>query len=87
MFKFAQQADESVRCLLRGCKMAAVITAGGGDEDGADLVQETFRRFAHFSEGHWLGALIASNVNSPESIRADADLLDRARAFGQRLLQ
>ena len=65
--------------------MAAVITAGGGDDDGADLVTETCRRMAEFAQARWLGAFVAARVESPDSIRADAELVDRARAFGRQL--
>ena len=82
-FKFTGGAD--VRCLLQGRKMAAVITAGGGENDGADLVRETCRRLAQFAKCTWLGALVAANVENPDTIRADADLVERARAFGRQL--
>ncbi len=83
MFKFQDGGD--VNCLLAGRKMAAVITAGGGGDDGADLVTETCRRIAEYSKVHWLGALTAANVESPETIRADKDLVERADAFGKQL--
>jgi multimeric flavodoxin WrbA len=83
VFKFDEAGD--YRCLLEGRKMAAVITAGGGDDDGADLVTETCRRMTGFTRCDWLGALVASQVTDPEAIRADADLVERARAFGRTL--
>jgi len=83
MFKFKD--DGQFDSLVEGRKVAAVITAGGGEGDGADLVKETCRRLAEFSKGKWLGALVAANVANPEAIRADADLRERAREFGRRL--
>lgn len=80
MFKYKK--DGQVDSLMRGRKMAAVITAGGGKDDGADLVEETCRRLTAFSQCEWLGALVAANVESPESIRKDTDLMERARQFG-----
>ena len=74
-----------VKSLLSGKRMAAVITAGGGPEDGADLVIETFRRTAKWSGCEWLGALVAEKSQSPDGIRADAALVERARAFGRKL--
>jgi multimeric flavodoxin WrbA len=85
MFKFNDTDYEDFRCLLQGRKMAAVITAGGGENDGADLVMESCRRLADLSQANWLGALVAANVASPEAIRADTDLVERARQFGRRL--
>lgn len=84
MFKYRK--DGTVDSLVRGRKVAAVITAGGGEDDGADLVQETCRRLAMFSQCDWLGALVAANVTKPEAIRADADLVERARQFGRKLV-
>jgi multimeric flavodoxin WrbA len=84
LFKFSNGID-SVRCLLAGHKMAAVITAGGGEDDGATSVEETCRRMAEFSQTEWRGAFIAANAESPEAIHADADLLERAKAFGRKL--
>lgn len=84
MFKFTDLGN--VTSLLAGRRMAVVITAGGGDDDGADLVTETCRRMAQFGQAQWLGALVASHVESPDAIRADAELAERARAFGQQLV-
>jgi multimeric flavodoxin WrbA len=83
MFKFTDLGN--VTSLLKGRKMAAVITAGGGEDDGADLVTETCRRMADFMQVDWLGALVAGTVESPEAIRADAGLIERAGAFGRKL--
>lgn len=83
MFKFEESGD--YKCLIEGRKMAAVITAGGGEDDGADLVKETCRRMAEFSKTEWLGAFVAGQVKDPDAIRADADLVERARAFGREL--
>jgi multimeric flavodoxin WrbA len=76
---------DGIRSLLRGRKMAALITAAGGEEGGADLVTETLRRMSRFSECEWRGAFVADSVTSPEEIRADAALVERARAFGREL--
>ncbi len=83
MFKFG---DEEARCLLEGRGLAGVITAGGGEDDGADGVTESFRRLAQFSKCHWLGTFIAANATTPEELRADQDLLHQAREFGQSLV-
>ncbi len=82
-FKFTGGKD--VRCLLQGRKMAAVITAGGGANDGADSVTDTCRRFAQFASCSWLGALVAPNVDTPATIRSDAALVEQARSFGRKL--
>ncbi len=81
LFKF--ESESEVRCLIEGRKMAAVISAGGDENDGADLVTESIHRLAKFSKTEWLGAFVAANVRDVESIRTDAALIERARAFGK----
>jgi len=83
---FKIDGPDGYRTLLEGRKMAAVITAGGGENDGADLVQEVCRRLAEFSRTDWLGAFVATKVKDPASIRADEALCQRAREFGRQLL-
>ena len=83
MFKFGE--DGTVRCLLEGMDMAGVITAGGGENDGADLTREVLQRMARFSSARWAGALVAPNLQGPESVTEDSDLMARARAFGAQL--
>lgn len=82
---FKQRKDGEITSLIEGRKIAAVITAGGGPNDGADLVQETYRRLAGFGKCNWLGALVAANVKSVTAIRADQDLTARAQQFGRQL--
>lgn len=83
-FKFGRSGE--IRSLLQDRKMAAVITAGGGECDGADLVSETFKRLADFSSTRWLGALVAANLGDPEATQADDSLTARATEFGRHLL-
>ncbi|MHC4695921.1 MAG: flavodoxin family protein [Planctomycetota bacterium] len=84
LFKYKE--DGTVNSLMKGRKMAAVITAGGDENDGADLVSETCRRLCAFSQCDWVGALIAAEVKNPDTIRADTKLVDRARRFGTQLV-
>jgi multimeric flavodoxin WrbA len=83
MFKF--QEDGEIRSLVEGRRMAAVVTAGGTESDGADLVQEICRRLVEFSRCKWEGTFVAAEVKDVESIRKDAALAKRARAFGKKL--
>ena len=83
MFKYRK--DGQIDSLMQGRKMAAIITAGGGEDDGADLVKETCRRLAAFSKCDWLGAVVAANVTDPETIRANTNLIELARRFGRQL--
>jgi len=83
MFKFG---EDELRSLLAGRGLAGVITAGGGENDGADLVTETFRRLANFSQSRWLGTFVAGNATAPDAILADQKLCERARQFGRSLV-
>ena len=83
MLKF--QEDE-IRSLLEGHRMAMVITAGGGEDEGADLVAETCRRMAEYTKCTWSGSFVAGYAKDPEGIRADQALGDRARTFGRQLI-
>jgi len=82
---FKMRKDGEIRSLLTGRGHAAVISSGGTANDGADLVTETCRRLADFSGGRWLGAFIADQVQNPNAIRADEELVERARRFGWQL--
>jgi multimeric flavodoxin WrbA len=83
MFKFG---GEELHSLLEGRALAGVITCGGSENDGADLVTETFKRLASFSGGQWLGSFIAANVTDADAIRADKALGRRAQDFGRSLV-
>ena len=83
MFKFGEGGK--VKSLLKGRRLAGVITAGGGEKDGADLVTETFRRMAKFSQAKWAGTFFAGMAASPEALLLDKALVKRATAFGKKL--
>ncbi len=83
LWKFKEPGQ--VKCLIAGHKMAAVITAGGPQADGADLVQETIKRLANFAQTDWLGALIATNVQKHDDILKSDELIQQAKDFGRKL--
>ena len=78
--------EEEVFSLLEGRRMAVVITAGGGEDDGADLVAETCRRMAEYTKCTWSGSLVAGFAKDPEGLRADQALAEGARSFGRQLI-
>lgn len=82
---FKVQDDGEIHSLVEGRRMAAVVTAGGTERDGADLVQEICRRLVEFSRCKWEGTFVAAEVKGVEFIRKDAALAERARAFGKKL--
>lgn len=83
LFKFDSPSE--IRSLIAGRKMAAVITAGGPENDGADLVTETCRRLCTFCQDEWLGALVATNIRTVDDVRNNADLVEQAKEFGRKL--
>ncbi|MFH1738737.1 MAG: hypothetical protein ABIH23_06995 [bacterium] len=72
--------------LIKGKPMATVLTAGGDEFDGADLAVETLRRLGQFVGGDYRGHFVAARLTTPEKVRADTDLLERALAFGEKLI-
>ena len=80
MFKFG---DGDYRSLLEGRRLAVVITEGNS---GSDLITESFRRMAELARCQWLGSLVATGVGAPDDIRGNAETVERARAFGRRLV-
>lgn len=80
------EAPEGPLVLVKRKAMATVLTAGGTEFDGADLAVATLRRLADFVGGDYRGQFIAARMTTPDNLRQDTALLDRARAFGKRLV-
>ena len=83
MLKFLP--DGKVRSLLKGGRVAVVITAGGGENDGADIVTDIYHRMADYTGCEWLGAFVAASQTTPDAVRSDSDLTKRAQEFGRKL--
>ena len=83
MFKFGDNGN--IKSLLEGRRMAALITAGGSENDGADLVEQIFQRICSFADCHWAGTLIAPNLTTPDVVRGNQELSKRAITFGKEL--
>ncbi|HOX39429.1 MAG TPA: flavodoxin family protein [Candidatus Brocadiia bacterium] len=81
-FKFNQ---EPYVCLMAGKKMALVITAGGGLDDGPKACEAQYLAFGEFAGVENAGVLLVPNAKGPEETNKDADLKQRAAKFGQRL--
>jgi len=41
---------------------------------------------AELARCQWLGSLVATRVSAPDDIRGNAETVERARAFGRRLV-
>jgi len=83
MLKFLPNGK--VKSLLKGGRVAALITAGGGENDGADIVTDIFKRMANYTGSDWLGAFVAASQTTPDAARSDSDLAKRAQEFGRQL--
>jgi multimeric flavodoxin WrbA len=58
LFCLGKYESEPILSLVNGKKCALVLTAGGDEFDGADLVVEGFSRMAEFSQMRNLGHLV-----------------------------
>lgn len=67
--------------LLEGRKMAAVITTGREDGEGARLVTETSQHVAESSKAQWVGALVAKEATADPK-----QVAQQAKEFGRRLV-
>lgn len=66
--------------------MATVLTAGGDEFDGAQLAVETVRCLARFTKADYRGHFVCTLLTTPDKVRQDTALLERARAFGKHLV-
>lgn len=71
--------------LLKGCKWAAIITAGGDHFDGADLAVEMFRRLAKFGRVNYLGQFVVPNCPEPGVLKRRLQIAEEAKQFGRKL--
>lgn len=82
-FKFGTSPP---KCLLAGKGLALVVTAGGGPNDGANLVEAMYDALVQFGQAADRGRFLGSFMKDPAQTRADGDLLERARQFGASLV-
>ena len=68
LFKFAE--DGSYTSLLENKKSALIVTAGGDEFDGADLLVQTYERIARFSRMENLGHLVVADFTRPQILDA-----------------
>ena len=81
-FKFGEDPYVS---LLEGKSAALVVTAGGGEDDGADCCEEMYRELFKFARAKDRGVFIAPNLSVPAATRTDTKLMKKAEAFGARI--
>ncbi|MEO0073572.1 MAG: flavodoxin family protein [candidate division WOR-3 bacterium] len=73
--------------LLKGSKLAVVLTAGGDHFDGADLAVAMFERLAKFGGIELVGRYVVADCPSGRSLRNNRLIEKQSREFGRRLLQ
>lgn len=73
--------------LLKGAKLAVVLTAGGDHFDGADLAVAMFERFAMFGGLELVGRYVVANCPEGRALRSNRVIEREAREFGRRLEQ
>jgi len=82
-FKFTK---DPFTCLLKGKRMALIVTAGGTREDGADQCKEMYRSLMRFAGAKDVGVFIAPQLTEPAATKKDRRLLKRAADFAKRLI-
>ncbi len=82
-FKFEE--PELPRILIKDKGIATVLTAGGDEFDGADLAVEVIQRLARCMSADYRGHFVAAKLTTPDDVRKDEALLERAYQFGKRL--
>lgn len=71
--------------LLRGAKMAVILSAGGDPFDGADLAVAMFERLAKFGGMELVGRYVVANCPDGRSLRNSRLIEKGAREFGRSL--
>lgn len=66
-------------------KLALIATAGGGIRPGLQLIDDTFRTIASFTEAGFSSLLVPNASMYSDSMKQDRNLAERARAFGRAL--
>ena len=70
---------------LKGTTLGLIATAGGPPEAGLSLLEETIKLAAVTLRLKFDSLLLPSAPHDPEAMEQDAELKERAAAFGRRL--
>lgn len=71
--------------LLKHKRLALVLTGGGDEFDGADLVVHACRNLARFADLDYLGQLVVAPCPDRPRLGRDARIREQARRFGREL--
>ncbi|HEY9161371.1 MAG TPA: NAD(P)H-dependent oxidoreductase [Desulfomonilia bacterium] len=85
LFCLGKYDKEPIASLVKGKKCALVLTAGGDEFDGADLVVQSFARMAEFSQMNNLGHLVIGEYTAHEMLDRK-ETAHKIEAFAEKLL-
>jgi multimeric flavodoxin WrbA len=71
--------------MLKGKRLALILTAGGDHYDGADLVVRAYRNLARFGDMRYLGQHVVAPCPDRPALNRRAALHEEARRFGKEL--
>jgi len=85
LFCLGKYEKEPIVSLVKGKKCALVLTAGGDEFDGADLVVQSYARMADFSQMQNLGHLVIGEYTGHD-ILGRKETAAKIAAFADKLL-
>ena len=83
--KFDPETGEPVLA-AQGGTVGLIATAGGEENDGLDLTDQTFRTVAQFGHSRYESLLVPKSPNDPQELAANTELKEKALAFGKLLV-
>jgi multimeric flavodoxin WrbA len=84
LWKF--QADKAECAIRPGAVIGLIATAGGGSQDGIQVVEQTFKILSGFTKLQLRAMLVPNAPHDPKDLAQNATLRRKAGAFGRRLL-
>lgn len=70
---------------LKGKKLVAIVTAGGGLDSGLSVVDDTYRTMAGFLEMEYDSILVPFTPPVPAELERNEELKEQARELGRRM--
>ena len=83
--KFDPETHEP-RLAVQGGTVGLIATAGGEENDGLGLTDQTFRTMAQFSHSKYVSLLVPKSPSDPQELTANTELKEKALAFGRALV-
>ena len=83
--KFDPETGEPILA-VQGGTVGLIATAGGEENDGLGLTDQTFRTMAQFSHSRYVSLLASKSPSDPKELAANTELKEKALAFGRALV-